>query len=281
MKQLAVWLQTGQLPLQLSFTRAPMKSSRPLLHPQSHTSTSAANAAGRWKGLGGIGRLLFMIKRVLVSCAVLLGAAGVACGGSSGAAGPRRRSRRSSPTAILSWTRRIYAGQQHNQTLQVTNKGQQDLVVSSVTLRSRPHPGWTLTNSCTPRSQASDGSLNNTREVQPDGVRHHDLQAHATRPDHQRHAEPSTPTPENSELGISPESTGDRELRPGRRSSLLDVFGRRASLLPAPASPSVPGEIAGRGAAHRCSTLRGEGVRVRRRTRSPPCTGRWSPRTSG
>ena len=52
----------------------------------------------------------------------------------------------------------IYAGQHHNQTLQVTNKGQQDLVVSTYALQA--DPGWTLTN--TTLIQASDGSLNNT-----------------------------------------------------------------------------------------------------------------------
>jgi len=52
----------------------------------------------------------------------------------------------------------IYLGQTHNQTLQVTNKGQQDLVVSTFTLQA--DPGWTLVN--TTLIQASDGSQNNT-----------------------------------------------------------------------------------------------------------------------
>lgn len=38
----------------------------------------------------------------------------------------------------------IFAGQQKNQTLQITNKGQQDLVVSGFTLQA--DTGWTLSN---------------------------------------------------------------------------------------------------------------------------------------
>ncbi|MGZ6097120.1 MAG: hypothetical protein ACXWLL_01905, partial [Myxococcaceae bacterium] len=65
-----------------------MKSFRPLLHPQSHTSSTAATAARLWWGLDGTGRLLFMIKRVLLSGGLLLGAAYLGCGGESGTSGP-------------------------------------------------------------------------------------------------------------------------------------------------------------------------------------------------
>ena len=71
-----------------------------------------------------------MIKRVLVSCAVLLGAAAIGCGGSSGSGDlPVTPQIATDRDSIVDQA--IFAGQQHNQTLQVTNGGQQDLVVSS------------------------------------------------------------------------------------------------------------------------------------------------------
>ncbi len=69
-----------------------------------------------------------MIKRVLASCAVLLGAAGIACGGDSGGL-PVKPQIVTDRDSIVDQA--IFANQQKNQTLQVANKGQQDLVVSS------------------------------------------------------------------------------------------------------------------------------------------------------
>ncbi|HTS79253.1 MAG TPA: hypothetical protein VMH40_01525 [Myxococcaceae bacterium] len=99
-----------------------------------------------------------MIKRVLVLCAVLLGAAGLGCGGSSGGTGdlPVKPQIVTDRDSIVDQA--IYAGQQKNQTLQVTDKGQQDLVVSGYTLSG--DPGVVLLNSTL--IQASDGSMNNT-----------------------------------------------------------------------------------------------------------------------
>lgn len=74
-----------------------------------------------------------MIKRLLVSCAVLLGAAGIACGGDSGTTElPAKPQIVTDRDSIVDQS--IYAGQQKTQTLQVTNKGQQDLVVSGYAL---------------------------------------------------------------------------------------------------------------------------------------------------
>jgi len=53
----------------------------------------------------------------------------------------------------------IFAGQQKNQTLQVINKGQQDLVVSSFTLQA--DSGWALVSTSPNLSQA-DGSQSPT-----------------------------------------------------------------------------------------------------------------------
>lgn len=96
-----------------------------------------------------------MIKRLLVSCAVLLGAAGIACGGDGGGSGdlppkPQIVTDRDSIVDQL-----IYAGQQKNETLQVTNKGQQDLVVSGFTLQA--DSGWAMTN-VSPNLYLDDGS---------------------------------------------------------------------------------------------------------------------------
>src|SRR5215471_11694288 len=139
MKQLAVWLHAGQLPLQLSSTRAPMKSSRPLLHPQSHTSSSAAREARRWKGLVGTGRLLFMIKRVLVSCAVLLAGVFLACSGDSGTGDLPQKpqivtDRDSIVDTLCPYSQTFHTAQGRGQVLAIVNKGQNDLTVSSLTL---------------------------------------------------------------------------------------------------------------------------------------------------
>src|SRR5262249_42071366 len=163
MKQLAVWLHTGQLPLQVSSTRAPMKSSRPLLHPHSHTSSAATSAAGRWKGLQGIGRLLFMIKRVLVSGAVVVGAALLACGGGSSdlQQKPQIVTDRDAIQAD------ICRGLGGPQSVFVQNKGIEDLVVSSLTLTAVT-PGVLTSQPPVFRLQvnqvlnAQDGGINNT-----------------------------------------------------------------------------------------------------------------------
>ena len=130
MKQLAVWLHTGQLPLQLSFTLAPMKSPRLLLHPQSHTMSAAAIAARRWQGLDGIGRLLFMIKRVLFSGGLLLGAAYLGCGGDSGPGGTSLTQKPSVVTDRNSIVDTLCKGALRRETLQVTNHGVEDLVIN-------------------------------------------------------------------------------------------------------------------------------------------------------
>src|SRR5215813_9308779 len=129
MKQLAVWLQTGQLPLQSSFTRAPMKSSRPLLHPQSHTRRIATHLVRRWKGDNGIGKLRRMLKRVLFSCAVLIGTVYLACGGDSGTTLKPKPQIVTDRDSIVDT---FFVGQGRAQTLTVLNQGQQDLVVSSL-----------------------------------------------------------------------------------------------------------------------------------------------------
>src|SRR5215475_7936497 len=163
MKQLAVWLHTGQLPLQLSSTRAPMKSSRPLLHPHSHTSSATASAVRRWKGLHLTGRLLFMIKRVLVSGAVVVGAALIACGGDS----TELKQKPQIVTDRDAIQADICRGLGGPQSLFIENKGIEDLVVSSLTL-SASNPA--VLSSAPPvfRLQsdqvidAQDGGVNNT-----------------------------------------------------------------------------------------------------------------------
>ncbi len=87
---------------------------------------------------------------------MLLGAAAIGCGGSSGSGDlPVKPQIVTDRDSIVDQA--IYAGQQKNQTLQVTNKGQQDLVVSGYTLQA--DPGWALLN--TTLAQA-DGSSSNT-----------------------------------------------------------------------------------------------------------------------
>src|SRR5215813_2404109 len=139
-----------------------MKSSRPLLHPHSHTSSAAASAVRRWKGLHLTGRLLFMIKRVLVSGAVVVAAALVACGDDSTALKqkPQIVTDRDAIQAD------ICRGRGGSQSLFIQNKGIEDLVVSSLTLGGSP----AVLNSTPPVFRllsdqvldANDGGVNNT-----------------------------------------------------------------------------------------------------------------------
>ena len=98
-----------------------------------------------------------MIKRLLVSCAVLLGAAGIACGGDSGEDLPPKPQIITDRDSIVDQA--IFAGQQKNQTLQIINKGQQDLVVSSFTLQA--DTGWSLV-STSPTLYQEDGTQSAT-----------------------------------------------------------------------------------------------------------------------
>jgi hypothetical protein len=97
-----------------------------------------------------------MIKSVLVSSAVLLGAAAIGCGG-----GVSTQDLPLQPQIITDRDtivdQAIYANQQKNQNLGVENGGQQDLVVSSYTLVGDPE--IVLVN--TTLAQA-DGSQSNT-----------------------------------------------------------------------------------------------------------------------
>jgi hypothetical protein len=98
--------------------------------------TAAANAARRWQGLDGIGRLLFMIKRVLFSGGLLLGAAYLGCGGDSGPGGTSLTQKPSIVTDRNSIVDTLCKGALRRETLQVTNHGVEDLVINSVTLAS-------------------------------------------------------------------------------------------------------------------------------------------------
>ncbi|HZX43466.1 MAG TPA: hypothetical protein VFE93_16630 [Myxococcaceae bacterium] len=99
-----------------------------------------------------------MIKRLLVSSAVLLGAAGIACGGDSGTTDlPPKPQIVTDRDSIVDQA--IFAGQQKNQTLQLTNKGQQDLVVSGFTLQA--DSGWNLSNT-SPALFQEDGTQSAT-----------------------------------------------------------------------------------------------------------------------
>src|SRR5262245_60312792 len=155
MKQLAVWLQTGQLPLQSSFTRAPMKSSRPLLHPQSHTRRIATHLVRRWKGDNGIGKLRRMLKRVLFSCAVLIGTVYLACGGDSGTTDLKQKPQ--IVTSRDSIVDTLFVGQGRAQTLTIFNQGKDDLVVSSLQLTASD-PGL-VTGASAPFTLLANGVL--------------------------------------------------------------------------------------------------------------------------
>ena len=88
---------------------------------------------------------------------MLLGAAGMACGGDSAVDLPPKPQIVTDRDSIVDVA--IFAGQQKNQTLQVTNKGQQDLVVSGFTLQA--DSGWTLSNT-SPALFQDDGSQSAT-----------------------------------------------------------------------------------------------------------------------
>jgi len=98
-----------------------------------------------------------MIKRVLFSSAVLLGAAAIGCGGGGGSGSnlPLQPQIITDRDTIVDQA--IYANQQKNQNLAVENGGQQDLVVSGYTLAG--DPAVALVN--TTLAQA-DGTSSNT-----------------------------------------------------------------------------------------------------------------------
>jgi len=98
-----------------------------------------------------------MIKRVLFSSAVLLGAAAIGCGGGGGSGSnlPLQPQIITDRDTIVDQA--IYANQQKNQNLGVENGGQQDLVVSGYTLAG--DPAVALVN--TTLAQA-DGTSSNT-----------------------------------------------------------------------------------------------------------------------
>ena len=98
-----------------------------------------------------------MIKRVLVSSAVLLGAAAIGCGGGGGSGSnlPLQPQIITDRDTIVDQA--IYANQQKNQNLGVENGGQQDLVVSGYTLVGDPEV--VLVNSTLAQA---DGTSSNT-----------------------------------------------------------------------------------------------------------------------
>ena len=98
-----------------------------------------------------------MIKSVLISSAVLLGAAAIGCGGGGGSGSnlPLQPQIITDRDTIVDQA--IYANQQKNQNLGVENGGQQDLVVSGYTLAG--DPAVALVN--TTLAQA-DGTSSNT-----------------------------------------------------------------------------------------------------------------------
>jgi hypothetical protein len=73
-----------------------------------------------------------MLKRFLVSCSVVLGAIAMGCGGESGGGDlPQKPQIMTDRDSIVDT---MFVNQQRTQTLQVTNKGLDDLVVSGYTL---------------------------------------------------------------------------------------------------------------------------------------------------
>jgi hypothetical protein len=78
-----------------------------------------------------------MLKRFLVSCLVVLGAIAIGCGGESGGGTlpdkPQIQTDRDSSVDTM------FVNQQRTETLQVTNKGTQDLVVSGYGLSGDSH----------------------------------------------------------------------------------------------------------------------------------------------
>lgn len=77
-----------------------------------------------------------MIKRVLFSGGLLLGAAYLGCGGDSGSNGGSLTQKPSVVTDRNSIVDTLCKGALRRETLQVTNKGVEDLVINSVTLTS-------------------------------------------------------------------------------------------------------------------------------------------------
>ena len=77
-----------------------------------------------------------MIKRVLLSGGLLLGAAYLGCGGDSGPGGTTLTQKPSIVTDRNSIVDTLCKGALRRETLQVTNHGVEDLVINSVTLAS-------------------------------------------------------------------------------------------------------------------------------------------------
>ena len=77
-----------------------------------------------------------MIKRVLLSGGLLLGAAYLGCGGESGTSGPPLTQKPSVITDRDSIVHTLCKSALRRETLQVTNRGVEDLVINSVTLTS-------------------------------------------------------------------------------------------------------------------------------------------------
>ena len=100
--------------------------------------SAAESAAPLWKGPDGLGRLRIMLKRVLVSCAVVLGVVALACSGDSGGGGGNLTQKPTIVTDRDLIADKLFTGQGRDQTLIVTNKGIEDLVISSIALSGDP-----------------------------------------------------------------------------------------------------------------------------------------------
>jgi hypothetical protein len=103
-----------------------------------------------------------MLKRVLVSCAVLIGVAAIgACGGTSGSSLPVKPQIVTDRDTIVDT---MFVNQTRQETVQVTDKGQQDLVVS----------GYSLSN--------GNGviTLVNQAIIQPDGTSSNTVKSNQT-----------------------------------------------------------------------------------------------------
>jgi hypothetical protein len=85
-----------------------------------------------------------MIKRLLISCAVLIGAAGIACSGDSGGELKQKpqlvTDRDSIVDTLCPYSQTFHTAQGRAQVLSVVNKGVEDLTVTSLTLSST-NPG--------------------------------------------------------------------------------------------------------------------------------------------
>ena len=96
-----------------------------------------------------------MLKRFLVSCSVVLGAIAIGCGGESGGGTlPDKPQIQTDRDSIVD---NMFVNQQRTETLQVTNKGIQDLVVSGYGLSGDSHIALVNTTIL-----QSDGSSSNT-----------------------------------------------------------------------------------------------------------------------